>query len=261
MSSRVDMTMNYFDMKKTKDELQTIESFNYQWKNLPESDFLLSSEFWRRNVEFYILDELSMIDRYSLEGKTVLDIGAGQGRWSYGFVKLGCTVTATDVSYEGCEFIKKYVPEAEVIRSDLYNLPDLLGNRKFDIIWCWGVIHHVAEPHIAFDTMIRFMHNNSLIHLYIYSYHRDIKIKILRKILKSFSLEAKKKIISGWLKTGFLSGNLHGWFDALSPKINHEISETAVKRWFEKNGLVYTNYIPLWAKGSKDLFVTGVKSR
>ena len=124
---------------KSKEELDTINSFNYQWTNLSDSKYLLTDESWRDNVDQYILDELS-ITKEEIKNKTVIDVGCGGGRWSYGFAKLGCKVTSVDISEGPCKVTQKNVPQAEVIKSDLFELQKAVSNRKFDIIWCWGVI-------------------------------------------------------------------------------------------------------------------------
>ena len=124
---------------KSKEELDTINSFNYQWTNLSDSKYLLTDESWRDNVDQYILDELS-ITKEKIKNKTVIDVGCGGGRWSYGFAKLGCKVTSVDISEGPCKLTQKNVPQAEVIMSDLFELQKAVSNRKFDIIWCWGVI-------------------------------------------------------------------------------------------------------------------------
>ena len=36
--------------------------------------------------------------RKEIKNKTVIDVGCGGGRWSYGFAKLGCKVTSVDIS-------------------------------------------------------------------------------------------------------------------------------------------------------------------
>ena len=47
-------------LPKSKEELDTINSFNYQWTHLSDSKYLLTDESWRENVDQYILDELSI---------------------------------------------------------------------------------------------------------------------------------------------------------------------------------------------------------
>ena len=122
-------------LPKSKEELDTINSFNYQWSHLSDSKYLLTNESWRENVDQYILDELSITNE-EIKNKTVIDVGCGGGRWSYGFAKLGCKVTSLDISEGPCKITKRNVPQAKVIQSDLFELKKAVSNRKFDIIWC-----------------------------------------------------------------------------------------------------------------------------
>ncbi len=245
-------------LSKSKEELDTINSFNYQWTHLSDSKYLLTEESWKSNVDQYILDELS-VSRKWIMNKTVIDVGCGGGRWSYGFAKLGCKVTSVDISEGPCELAKRNVPQADVIISDLFELEKALSNRKFDIVWCWGVIHHTSNPHRAFEALTKLMHQNSIIHLYVYSFKRGIKVKSLRKSLKFFSLKNREAIIQFLIKTGILHGSVHELYDSLSTQINHEIEESVLKRWFEEYNLKYKRYTPQWARNSRDLFVTGSK--
>jgi 2-polyprenyl-3-methyl-5-hydroxy-6-metoxy-1,4-benzoquinol methylase len=86
--------------------------------------------------------------------------------------------------------------------SDLFKLQDTLKQRKFDIVWCWGVIHHTSNPKMAFEILTHLMHQNSIIHLYVYSFNRGSKVKKLRKLLKIFSLKNRERIIRLLSKTG-----------------------------------------------------------
>ena len=243
-------------LPKNKEESDTINSFNYQWSHLSDSKYLLSDESWKANVDRYILDELSTT-REEIKNKTVIDVGCGGGRWTYGFTKLGCKVTSIDISEGPCNLTQRNVPQAEVIMSDLFQLQEVLGDRKFDIVWCWGVIHHTSNPLQAFETLIKLMHQNSIIHLYVYSFNRGRKVKKLRKFLSFFSLKNREMIIRLLTRIRILHGSIHELYDALSTQINHEINESTLKQWFEENGLLYQRYTPQWAKKSRDLFVTG----
>ena len=243
-------------LPKSKEESDTINSFNYQWTHLSDSKYLLTDKSWRSNVDNYILDELATTREW-IKNKTVIDVGCGGGRWSYGFAKLGCKITSVDISERPCKLTQKNVPQAEVLMSDLFALEEVLSNRKFDIVWCWGVIHHTSNPLLAFETLTNLLHQNSIIHLYVYSFNRGGKVKKLRKFLKIFSLKNRERIIRLLSKTGIIHGSIHELYDALSTQINHEIDESTLKQWFEEKGLSYNRYTPEWAKESKDLFVTG----
>jgi hypothetical protein len=121
------------------------------------------------------------------------------------------------------------------------------------------VIHHTSNPHRAFEALTTLMHQNSIIHLYVYSYRRGRRIKGVRKLLKFFSLKNRESIIRFLIKSGFLHGSVHELYDTLSTQINHEIEESVLKEWFEEYNLKYQRYTPQWAHNSRDLFVTGSK--
>jgi 2-polyprenyl-3-methyl-5-hydroxy-6-metoxy-1,4-benzoquinol methylase len=223
---------------------------------LTDSQNILNNEKWKNNVEEYILDELS-ISRDQIKNKTVIDVGCGGGRWTYGFAKLGCNVTAVDVSEGPVKITKGFVPTAEVLVSNLFELPEKLKGRTFDIIWCWGVIHHTENPKRAFETLLKLMNQQSILHLYVYSFNRGIRVKTVRKILGLFSLPKREKIIKLLIRIGILHGSIHELFDTLSTQINFEITEDELKKWFSQNNLTYRKYTPKWANKSRDLFVTG----
>ena len=239
--------------------MQTIESFNYQWSHLTDARHILSDKNWTDNVDSYILDELQ-VERDWMKGKTVIDVGCGGGRWTYGFTKLGCKVTASDISDGPCNYTRQHVPEAEVIQSDLFDLPEKVAGRTFDIVWCWGVIHHTRNPKTAFDMLIQLMRpDGGIIHLYVYSFDRGSRVKLLRKILSPFSFKTKERLIALMIKARILHGDVHGCFDALSPRLNHEIQEANLKKWFDAHELAYKSHIPLWVRRSHDIFATGSK--
>ena len=141
--------------------------------------------------------------------------------------------------------------------SDLFKLQEVSANRKFDIVWCWGGIPHTANPRMTCEILTTLMHQNSIIHLYVYSFNRGSKVKKLRKFLKIFSLKNRERIIRLLSQTRIIHGSIHELYDALSTQINHEIDEITLKQWFNEKDLSYNRYTPEWAKASKDLFVTG----
>ncbi|MBI2266893.1 MAG: hypothetical protein HYU64_17300 [Armatimonadetes bacterium] len=80
---------------------ETRESFDFQWRNLPIGNAMLSDESWKKDVENTIC-RFSDLPREWFAGKNVMDAGAGLGRWTYGFGKLGVgSCTSFDISDAG----------------------------------------------------------------------------------------------------------------------------------------------------------------
>lgn len=116
----------------------TTESFEFQWSRLPEAPYLLSDPIWRANVAEYILEELEST-RQELMNKRVLDAGLGNGRWAYGFQRLGCQVFGFDTSPSGVAYAKQHIQGGKFDVADILDivrLRELYAERSMDIVWC-----------------------------------------------------------------------------------------------------------------------------
>ena len=248
---------------------ETKQSFEYQWKNLPEGKWLLSDPRWRENVDKFILQELDNPRKW-FKGKKVLDAGCGNGRWSYGFLKLGCSVTAFDVSPSGCQWTrrntKKFKKRIKVFQSDIFELAKTpLKKNSFDIIYSWGVLHHTYDTFEAFKKLVPFVKKGGVFHVYIYGINKKIHSNFIHFILHTFfgffslsKRHALSKIIGRlWGKSP------HSLFDAYSARIRHHHSPEEVKSWFILCGFKEVKRtFPEWCGGKKntrDSHMFGVK--
>lgn len=82
-----------------------------------------------------------------LEGKTVLEVGAGVGNLTHFFIRRRCDVTSTDGRPENVEEMKSRnlgLLHVEVVDLMSDRSHDHLG--RFDIVFCYGVLYHVGNP-------------------------------------------------------------------------------------------------------------------
>jgi len=241
-----------------REQKETIESFDYQWKNLSDGPYLLSDEKWRESVADNILDELNLTEE-QITGKRVLDAGCGQGRWTYGFVKLNCETHGFDPSEHGIEYAQKHIPDASFKIADVLDyqgLQKLYAENSFDIIWCWGVLHHTGNPELGFRNLTKFVKPGGVIHLYIYG-RKVNRTKFIRKIFSFFPLWIRK-FLATFLAT-ILSSSAHSNFDMFSPPLASNHTESEVKKWYTDNGFSFKRVDPNWASGGNDIFASGVK--
>jgi SAM-dependent methyltransferase len=83
----------------------------------------------------------------SVQGKSILDVGCGDGINAMNFALLGANVTGIDVSPKAIELAKRRaavngVPDkTKFVCAPLENAD--LRAHSFDIIWCDAVMHHV----------------------------------------------------------------------------------------------------------------------
>jgi 2-polyprenyl-3-methyl-5-hydroxy-6-metoxy-1,4-benzoquinol methylase len=133
---------------------QTLASFDYQWRELPEGGGLLSDEWFNDNAARIISEELLCLRADWFRGKRILDAGCGSGRWTVGLLRLGADVVATDVSEHALGYARENVATLcstaqaarfEAVRANLFDLPAELRTERFDCVFSFGVLHHTGD--------------------------------------------------------------------------------------------------------------------
>lgn len=105
--------------------------------------FFLSKQYQMHNVA-----RLSHLESLGLpiNGKSVIEFGAGIGDHTFYYLTKGCRMVTTDVRSELVEFIKKrFDVEAFIINAET----DMDKIRKFDkcdIVHCYGLLYHIKNP-------------------------------------------------------------------------------------------------------------------
>lgn len=91
----------------------------------------------------------------SFTGKSILEIGCGGGPASCLFARGGASVTAIDLTHAAVAITKRHVFNLPVTvsRMDAEHLG--FSDGLFDHVFTWGVLHHTAQPEIAFAEMAR----------------------------------------------------------------------------------------------------------
>jgi SAM-dependent methyltransferase len=88
-----------------------------------------------------------------LGGKAVLEVGAGIGLHTRFFLDRGCQVVVTDGNAENVAEIKRRHPRLRAERADLDGDADLAALGSFDIVYCYGLLYHLADPDRALKRM------------------------------------------------------------------------------------------------------------
>ena len=88
-----------------------------------------------------------------IEGKSVLEVGAGIGLLTGFFEERGCDVLSTDARPENVAENKKRHPSRRVATLDLERPQDIAGLGRFDIVFCYGTLYHLADPDSALRAL------------------------------------------------------------------------------------------------------------
>jgi SAM-dependent methyltransferase len=112
-------------------------------------------DFFRRYDEFRYSKEphiLTNLDRIDLNGKRVLEIGLGQGADAEQIVKRGGIYNGVDLTDESVKrvcmrFELHGLPHETITQASALDLP--FNDGFFDIVYSFGVLHHIPDVRIA----------------------------------------------------------------------------------------------------------------
>jgi SAM-dependent methyltransferase len=246
---------------------QTLASFDYQWGHIPSGDAMLSDEWFLANVDRIVADELLGIDRRWFAGRTALDAGCGGGRWTLGLLRLGCRVLAVDASEQAVAStraqMERRAPEAvaegrlETARADLLSLPASLSERRFDLVFSFGVLHHTGDTRGALANVARLVGPEGVLFLYLYGSRSApplarAVVNTVRFALSPLPFAAKRAVLARLLP----GRDTHQAFDLLSPTINETSADATVEGWLREEGFAeVTRTLP-----HTDLFLRALRA-
>lgn len=162
MDINIETIKNYWNNKPcninhSKYEIGTIEYFN----EVEEKKYF---------VESHIKD---FADFNKWKNKEVLELGCGIGTDSINFAKAGANLTIIELSDESLKLCKKrfelYNLNATFICGNIENLSDYIKNKKFDLIYSFGVIHHTLEPKKVINGIYELLKKDGEFRFMVYS--------------------------------------------------------------------------------------------
>lgn len=229
---------------------QTKDSFDFQWDQIPNGKFLLSDTEFKPQIPQTLMD-YTQLDTHWFKDKSVLDVGCGQGRFSWGFAELGAQVLGIDQSQAAIASAQKNCPQSNT----RFAVHDLLKDKlphQFDLTFCYGVLHHTGHTHQSFQKVASTVKKDGYLFLMLYGeprfdYPKDYqdvnRYAHWRDELAGLDFAQKAERIRKALEDKTLGHDdpelLHGFFDALSPQINDKYRLSEIREWLIKAG--FTN--------------------
>jgi len=222
----------------------TQQSFQHQWDKLKQGRFLLSDPWFRDNVTNILTEEEILLRPEWFKGKQVLDGGCGNGRWSYGFARLGANITAVDVSAVAVEETRRAIAEFPVEKRffvhPLERLHEVVGDEKFDLVFSWGVIHHAESFNESLRQLLRCVKPDGVFYAYLYSreslgWARDLELFKDRLYYNTLPTESEKL---EFLMDKALGDpdRIHGLHDMYAPLINRRLEYSYVEKFLREAG-------------------------
>lgn len=237
----------FHDLDDTPDTaaLQTQDAFDYQWKELADGEAMLSDPWFKDNVTRILSEEELRIKPEWFKGKNILDCGCGNGRWSYGFAKLGANVTAVDISQAALDAtaaaLNEFDGEIRIVLSPLEALSaELDPKNKFDLVFSRGVLHHCRSFTRSLSEILKFVKEDGLLYLYLYgrqSYPLKEDLALFReRILYNSQPTAKAKEKFLLNRRGGDRTKLHQAHDYYAPLINRRFEFTYIEGILKQAG-------------------------
>jgi 2-polyprenyl-3-methyl-5-hydroxy-6-metoxy-1,4-benzoquinol methylase len=239
------------------------ENFGFEWNvhNLTQLDSETSSE----SEETFI--EKTGFTKQDLEGKLVLDVGCGMGRFSDVVSRWGATVVGIDLTsaVDAANANIGARPNVHLAQANVFELP--FREKTFDYVFSIGVLHHTPNTKDAFDQLPNLLKPGGRIAIWLYStrmlrwcwtsdFYRIFTTRLPRETLHKLSGVANPMYrLRTWLKPRneflenlaflLLPTRMHespDWrvldtFDWYSPKYQWKHSDAEVREWYLAHGL------------------------
>jgi SAM-dependent methyltransferase len=219
------------------------DNFSKQWSRFRDSqlDSVNGTSISREYLERLIGHPLEY-----RAGKTILEVGAGAGRFTEHLVRYGSLVVAIDLSeaifVNGALGAESLVPA----QADLLDMPPM--KLKFDVVFCRGVLQHTPDPARAIELIHGWVAPGGVVAFDIYAPGRLGKLNakyLLRPIVQrlftfdSFSrfLErhAARMLRARWRLEPFLPGRSKRLLDYVLPIWDYRgvlpLSEEQLVEW------------------------------
>ncbi|HVO50457.1 MAG TPA: methyltransferase domain-containing protein [Thermoanaerobaculia bacterium] len=226
------------------DVLQTRASFDYQWSRLPQNRWSLASAEYRKELPDLVAGLLDVPPAW-FEGREALDAGCGCGRHAFALCSLGARVLAVDRSLPALRATREacapFAGFRGALAADL--LHPLPAAAMFDLVWSFGVLHHTGDLPRALHNLGERLRPGGILFLMLYGIPRPGHASDAAEIASLEAWRARLAPLPFAAKVEALhavapAGEIIGYFDAVSPRVNERYALPEIEAWLAREGFV-----------------------
>jgi 2-polyprenyl-3-methyl-5-hydroxy-6-metoxy-1,4-benzoquinol methylase len=177
--------VHIFEIVEENFDPQTVASFGEEWKKF---DTFSEGDITQIGNDYF---DIVPDDLY--EGKRVLDMGCGTGRWTKYVAQKAGFIEAIDPSeavYSAAGLLQE-VNNARVSQASVDNIP--FPDNSFDLVFSLGVLHHIPDTEAAMKKCVEKVKPGGHFLVYLY-YNLDNRGPVFKTIFKASAVF--RKIIS-----------------------------------------------------------------
>ena len=245
----------------------TLEAFSQQWTNYPKGEYLLSDPWFRENVDTILSQQEILLKKEWFKGKKILDAGCGNGRWAYGFSKLGADVTCVDANLSALKATESelagFSNQRRFIHTPLEELDQHVAPGSFDLAFSWGVLHHCPSFSKSLKNVAATVKEGGVLYLYLYgreSYSMDQDIELFKKrVVYNTLLDHQQRYQFLLDEARGDENKVHNVHDVYAPLINRRLEYDQIEKMLRELGfsqifrtIDYTELFIRAIKGSAD---------
>ena len=216
-------------------------SFGFQWHRYQKTQ--LDHDEVRDSERNFLMK--TALHPEDLQGKLVLDVGCGMGRFAEVATRWGARVVGIDLS-AAAEVAAKNLAERDFVayQADVFHLP--FAPESFDVIYSVGVLHHTPDCEAAVKVLHKYVKPGGLLAVWLYSgynkwyrfsdiwrrYTQKMKPETLHRILK-VAVPFFYHFENGLRRIPLFGRPLAGAVHHLFPVNRHRSAETRILDTFD----------------------------